>query len=272
MKAAADNSASVTLELGGKSPAVVDSSANLYDASRRMAWGKCLNNVTCIAPDYLLVQASIADAFLEELRARFADMYGHDSDGQLSSHQRSKMVNDHHFNRVVGLIEDAVNKGARGAWRNVGRQRAPHRPHHVGQRHPRHGGDARGNFGPVLPVLRWTNEEDVNNVVAVNPHPLAMYFFSKTMGPRWRAGCKPIPAGTTAINEVVLQVAQPPAVWQGSKPAAWDAPVEFAGFKAFSNLRSVVAQRSTRFNVLPLTFPRYLVQRHKLIAAVQRWL
>ena len=71
MKAAAEHLASVTLELGGKSPAVVDDTANLVDASRRMAWGKCLNNgQVCIAPDYLLVQSSVAERFLRELKSR----------------------------------------------------------------------------------------------------------------------------------------------------------------------------------------------------------
>lgn len=272
MKAAADNLASVTLELGGKSPAVVDSSANLYDASRRMAWGKCLNNgQVCIAPDYLLVQASIADAFLEELRARFADMYGHDADGQLSSPQRSKMVNDHHFNRVVSLIEDAVNKGAKvvhgGTWDAKERRISPTILDNVTLDMAVMQEEI---FGPVLPVLRWTNEEDVNNVVAANPHPLAMYFFSKNDGAieRWMQAN---PAGTTAINEVVLQVANPSLPFGGLQTSGMGRTGGIAGFKAFSNLRSVLKQ-TTRFNVLPLTFPPFNGTSLWLARAVQRWL
>lgn len=114
MHAAADNLASVTLELGGKSPAIVDATVHVADAAKRLAWGKFLNSgQVCISPDYLLVEETIADQVVDAFVAQIRHMYGASSDAQLSCAQRSRMVNDHHFKRVVGLIEDAVGKGAR---------------------------------------------------------------------------------------------------------------------------------------------------------------
>ena len=121
MHAAADNLASVTLELGGKSPAILDATVHVADAAKRLAWGKFLNSgQVCISPDYLLVEDAIADQLVDAFVVQIQHMYGTSTDAQLSCAQRSRMVNDHHFNRVVGLIEDALARGARvvtgGTW------------------------------------------------------------------------------------------------------------------------------------------------------------
>ena len=272
MKAAAENLASVTLELGGKSPAIVDATAHLGDASRRLAWGKCLNNgQVCIAPDYALVEDSIADAFLEEVGVRMREMYGDSEKAQLQNAQRSQMINDHHFRRDVGLIEDALQKGAQvvhgGIWDAAERRIAPT---------VLDGVTLDMNimkeeiFGPVLPVLRWTRSEDVNEVVAANPHPLAMYFFSQNQG-AIDAWMRANPAGTTGINEVILQVAQPELPFGGIQTSGIGRMGGIEGFKAFSNARSVVRQRS-RHNILPMTFPPFGPRSLWLARTVQRWL
>ena len=272
MKAAADNLASVTLELGGKSPAVVDATAHLADATRRMAWGKCLNNgQVCIAPDYALVEESISEPFIKAMKTRFAEMYGDEEATQLTSAQRSHMVNDHHFQRVVGLIEDAVAKGAHvahgGTWDKETRQIAPTILENVTL-------DMKVMqeeiFGPVLPVMTWREPQEVQQIVHANPHPLAMYFFSKndTQIAEWM---RIIPAGTTGINEVVLHVANPNLPFGGIQTSGMGRTNGLAGFEAFSNMRSVLKQTS-RFNVLPLTFPPFNGLSLSLARVVQRWL
>ena len=272
MKAAADNLASVTLELGGKSPAVVDATAHLQDASRRLAWGKCLNNgQVCIAPDYALVEESIAPAFLEAMKARFDDMYGSDEASQLHSDQRSQIVNDAHFQRVVGLIEDAVAQGAEvihgGTWDAAARRIAPTLLTGVTL-------DMKVMqeeiFGPVLPVMTWRDPSEVQTLVQANPHPLAMYFFSKneTAISAWM---RAIPAGTTGVNEVVLHVANPNLPFGGIQTSGIGRTGGLAGFEAFSNMRSVLRQTS-RFNVLPWTFPPFNGFSLTLARVVQRWL
>lgn len=272
MKAAAENLASVTLELGGKSPAVVDATAHVGDASRRLAWGKCLNNgQVCIAPDYALVEDRIADRFLAEVGKRIAEMYGESPEEQLRNADRSKMVNDHHFARVVGLIEDAVKQGAQvlhgGTWDAAERRIAPTVLDRVTL-------DMKimqeEIFGPVLPVLRWNDAAEVDRIVAANPHPLAMYFFSKNEA-AIDAWMRANPAGTTGINEVILQVAQPELPFGGIQTSGMGRTGGHEGFKAFSNARSVVRQRS-RHNILPLTFPPFGARSLWLARTVQRWL
>lgn len=272
MKAAADNLASVTLELGGKSPAVLDATAHLADATRRMAWGKCLNNgQVCIAPDYALVEESISEPFIKAMKARFAEMYGDEEATQLTSTQRSQMVNNHHFQRVVGLIEDAVAKGAHvahgGTWDKETRRIAPTILENVT---PDMKVMQEEIFGPVLPVMTWREPQEVQRIVHANPHPLAMYFFSKN-DPQIAEWMRTIPAGTTGINEVVLHVANPNLPFGGIQTSGMGRTNGLAGFEAFSNMRSVLKQTS-RFNVLPLTFPPFNGLSLSFARVVQRWL
>jgi aldehyde dehydrogenase (NAD+) len=272
MHAAAENLASVTLELGGKSPAIVDATVQVTDAAKRLAWGKFLNSgQVCISPDYLLVEDDIADAVVQEFVTHTQSMYGASPADQLSCVQRSRMINDHHFRRVIGLIEDALAQGARvvtgGTWDARTRRIAPTVLEDVtldmAIMHEE-------IFGPVLPVIRWTTEEDLKRVLEATPHPLAMYFFSKDQAKvaRWMAQ---FPSGTTAVNEVILQVAQTELPFGGIQTSGIGRTGGYAGFQEFSNPRTVVAQRS-RFNILPLTFPPFTSFTSKLIAAVLRWL
>ena len=171
----------------------------------------------------------------------------------------------------MGLIEDAVSKGAvvvhGGTWDASQRRIAPTVLDGVTL-------DMKVMqeeiFGPVLPVMRWSDPAEVNRVVSANPHPLAMYFFSKDTDAvdRWmRAN----PAGTTGINEVILQVAQPELPFGGIQTSGMGRTGGHEGFKAFSNARSVVRQRS-RHNILPLTFPPFGPRSLWLARTVQRWL
>lgn len=114
MEAAARHLASVTLELGGKSPAIVDASANLDKTVRNLVWSKFANNgQTCIAPDHVYVHASVRAEFLDKLKARIRRVYGADAAAQRSSPDYCRIVNARHFERLRGLLEDALQRGAR---------------------------------------------------------------------------------------------------------------------------------------------------------------
>ena len=198
-------------------------------------------------------------------------MYGADDHAQLQNGQRSQMVNDHHFNRVVKLIEDATAKGATvihgGTWDASSRRIAPTLLDQVTLDMDIMKEEI---FGPVLPVMRWKDPEEVNRIVRANPNPLAMYFFShdRDAVDRWMAAN---PAGTTGINEVVLHVANPSLPFGGIQSSGMGRTGGVEGFKAFSNMRSVLRQTSC-FNVLPLTFPPYNGFSLSFARAVQRWL
>ena len=113
MQAAAEHLSSITLELGGKSPAIVDETANVKDAAERYAWGKTLNNgQTCIAPDYLLVHESVRDQFVDAYRSAMKKMFGEGEEVQISA-SYSRIVNARHFQRIDTLLADAIEKGAK---------------------------------------------------------------------------------------------------------------------------------------------------------------
>ncbi|MCL4148340.1 UNVERIFIED_CONTAM: hypothetical protein GTU68_034462, partial [Idotea baltica] len=112
MRAAAEHLASVTLELGGKSPVVVDETANVKDAAEKIVWGKCLNNgQTCIAPDYAVIHHSIKDKFIEAYQEVVNKMYYKDGDIE-QSNSYCRIVNRRHFDRIKGLMDDAIENGA----------------------------------------------------------------------------------------------------------------------------------------------------------------
>src|SRR5882672_11079128 len=114
MKAAAENLSSVTLELGGKSPAIIDDSANLKDAAKRIAFGKFLNNgQTCIAPDYVLVHENAKAKFIEELKSITNTMFGENGRIDESSSSYARVVNRKHFDRLNKILQDAIDKGAK---------------------------------------------------------------------------------------------------------------------------------------------------------------
>lgn len=272
MKAAAEHLTSITLELGGKSPAIVDRTAHIADASRRLAWGKCLNNgQVCIAPDYLLVEEAVADELTGALREQFAAMYGQEQEQQLKNTQRSAIVNQTQFDRLVALVEDAIRQGAKvvhgGSWDASTLRMAPTLLANV---HMDMEIMKEEIFGPILPILRWREAKEADAILRVNPHPLAMYVFSKDASAihRWTTAH---PAGTTGINEVVLQVAQPDLPFGGIQTSGMGRTGGYGGFCQFSNARSVVQQR-TRHNILPLTFPPFNGSSIWLSRFVQRWL
>ena len=271
MHAAADNLASVTLELGGKSPAIVDATVHVADAAKRLAWGKFLNSgQVCISPDYLLVEEAIADQLVEEFVAQTQHMYGASADAQLSCAQRSRMVNDHHFKRVVGLIEDAA-RGARvvtwGTWDAATKRIAPTVLEDVTLDMAIMQEEI---FGPVLPVIRWSKEAELKQRFGGQPPPLGHVLFLQ----RHRQGGAL--DGAIPLRHHGGQRGHPSsgatraAVWRDSNQRHRPHR-RLRGFQAFSNPRTVVAQRS-RFNILPLTFPPFTSFTSKLIAAVLRWL
>jgi len=116
MKAAADNFAAVTLEMGGKNPAIIDASAALDNAARKIAWGRIANaGQVCVAPDYVLVHESVCDAFVAALVKAMSAMYNASGAGFEHSPELMRIINDQHFARVTRLLQDARDKGAKFA-------------------------------------------------------------------------------------------------------------------------------------------------------------
>ena len=113
MKAAADHFASITLEMGGKSPVIIDETANLENAATKLAWGRVMNaGQVCIAPEYIVIHESVKDKFLSQIKEKIEALYNSDGTGLQKSSYVPRVINERHYDRIKGLMDDAISKGA----------------------------------------------------------------------------------------------------------------------------------------------------------------
>jgi len=268
MAAAAKNLASVTLELGGKSPTIVDQTANLSLAAQRIAWGKYLNNgQVCIAPDYLLVHESKKDALIAEFKKVIKKFYNEDAANEPSY---SRVVNSQHHDRLKGVLEDAFNKGANIVEGGVVEDKDNFISPTVITDAPM---DARimqeEIFGPLLPIITFKNIEEVTEIVNAKEKPLALYIYSKS-----RKNINYIlnntRAGGTCINHNAIHFFISSIGFGGSNNSGIGRGHGDEGFKAFSNPRGVVTQHIP--NALDLLVPPYNGFKQKLIDFTIKWL
>ncbi|MBY0434695.1 MAG: aldehyde dehydrogenase family protein, partial [Cyclobacteriaceae bacterium] len=244
MKAAAKHLSSVTLELGGKSPTIIDATADLNDAARRIAFGKFFNNgQTCIAPDYVLVEHSVRDAFIEKLKSSVLALFGDGKSIEESSGSYARIVNSRHFQRVNELVRDAIERGAKpqtlGPANASANFMAPVILSDVSA-----GSQILEEeiFGPVLPILTFETKEEITDQVNSRPKPLALYIFSKSSAFREYVMSR-TSAGGVCINECVLQFTHPNLPFGGVNSSGIGKSHGFYGFQAFSNEKPVLKQR-----------------------------
>jgi aldehyde dehydrogenase (NAD+) len=243
MAAAAKNLASVTLELGGKSPVVVDESANIAQAARRVVWGKFINaGQTCVAPDYVLVPESRKREFLDETRAAIGEYYGATDEARKASPDYCRLVDAGAFARMRALVEEAIRGGARV---EVGGEFDPAErfvaPTVLSEVRPEMGVMSEEIFGPVLPVLGFESLDEAVGFVRSRPKPLALYVFAENQ----RAVDKVLAetsAGGTAVNTVVMHLANPNLPFGGVGESGVGSYHGHYGFKAFSHERAVLRQ------------------------------
>lgn len=271
MKAAAQNLASVTLELGGKSPTIIDSSANLKDAAKRIAFGKFLNNgQTCIAPDYVMIEASVKEKFINYLKDEIKLLFG---EGQLVSENSAhyaRIVNNKHFHRVNDLVKDAVEKGAKpeilGSINASTNFIAPVILSDVSA-------DAKileeEIFGPVLPVLTFNRKEEVLAQINSRPKPLALYIFSQRTAFREYI-LQNTSAGGVCINECILQFTHPNLPFGGVNNSGIGKSHGYYGFLAFSNEKPVLRQKSGWAGPY-LLHPPYTKRMKKIVDVLLKW-
>jgi aldehyde dehydrogenase (NAD+) len=250
MRAAAEHLTPVTLELGGKSPVIVDRTANLDEAASKIAWGKFLNSgQICIAPDYLLVDETIRDAFVEKLRAAISPETG-------------VIVNERHASRVKRLFDDAVAGGAEVITGGTFDHRAV-APTLLANVNPDSPVMQQEIFGPLLPMITYRTIDEALRVIAAREKPLVLYLFSRS-----RKVINDVlhrtTAGGTAINDTLVQFYQLNLPFGGvGESGVGKAHGQF-GFEAFSNARGVFEQ-PTRFSAIQLLYPPYTKFKKKLI-------
>ncbi len=244
MKAAAEHLSSVTLELGGKSPAIVASSARLDDAAERIALGKFLNNgQTCIAPDYILADQAIAEELISKIIKATTRLYARDTDFEKSD-DYGRIVNESHFIRIQELIDDATARGARIRWDGK-------RDRSARFIHPLILTDVPGEsrimneeiFGPVLPVIPYQSIEEALAIINDKPKPLALYLFSR--GKRLRDQLlKETSAGTVCLNDCGVQFLHHELPFGGINNSGLGKSHGHSGFLSFSNEKPVLKQKN----------------------------
>jgi aldehyde dehydrogenase (NAD+) len=271
MQAAAEHLSSVTLELGGKSPAIVDVTADVDDAAAKIAWGKFTNTgQTCIAPDYALVHESHRDGFIERLNHYIQQYYGDTPEARSSTPDYARLVNTKHFGRVEALLSEAVEAGANVAF--GGRTDASSRyieptvltdvPEGTRILHEE-------IFGPILPVHTFRDLGDAIGRVNEKPNPLALYLF--TTDPHAESTVLgQTRAGGSCVNDVLLHYMNPNIPFGGAGHSGIGMGHGKYAFREFSHARSVL-RRSYGSKLMRYVYPPYGSMTRRMIDAALKY-
>ena len=238
MHAAAEHLTPVTLELGGKSPAIVAADADIDVAARRIAWGKFTNaGQTCIAPDYVLVAAEVEDRFLGALLRNVHDFYGENPKG---SEDYGRIVNERHYDRLAGLLDaggfEAVVTGGVG-----NREERYLSPTVLAGVDPTSAVMQDEIFGPILPVISVQDVEEAIRFVNDRPHPLALYVFSDSDGTSERV-IESTQSGGAGVNLTLLHIAPSSLPFGGVGASGLGGYHGKHTFDTFSHRRSVLTK------------------------------
>ena len=259
MLAAAEHLTPVTLELGGKSPCVIDKDADLSMAARRLMWGKCINaGQSCIAPDYVLVSSEQRDDLVAAIDAELNRMYGED---RLGSDDYANIVNERHFKRVSELLNDGqiVIGGA------VDQARNRIEPTVMVDVDPDSALMREEIFGPVLPILTVSDLDEAMAFILKRDKPLAAYLFSGNKQSEQRF-VEQISSGNMCINDVIMFMAVHELPFGGVGMSGMGQYHGRTGFDRLSHLKAVM--RRTRTPEPPVRFAPYSEMKMKLL----RWL
>ncbi|HZX74291.1 MAG TPA: aldehyde dehydrogenase family protein [Cyclobacteriaceae bacterium] len=271
MKAAAEHLASITLELGGKSPAIIDASANIKDAAKRIAFGKFINNgQTCIAPDYILIEEKIQNQFLAELKLCIEEMFGDGAPVSEDSLHYARIVNSKHFERISSLLDEAVDRGAKVEVSGISNPQTRFLQPTVLS------GVAMNSkimeeeiFGPLLPMVTIKSIDDAIAVINSKPKPLALYIFSNNQSAK-RKIVEQTSAGGVCINDTVLQFTHPGLPFGGVSNSGIGNSHGYYGFLAFSHQKPVLRQK-TGFAFAYFLYPPYTNRVKKTVDLLLRW-
>jgi aldehyde dehydrogenase (NAD+) len=271
MRAAAEHLATVTLELGGKSPAIVDRSADLAQAAERIVWGKFVNaGQTCVAPDYVLVPEAQNDAFLAACTDALARFYGATDEARQASESLARIIDDAAFARLTAALDATVKGGARVV---AGGQRAAAErylaPTILADVAPDAPVMREEIFGPVLPVLTYGALDEALARVNAGGKPLALYVFSED-GAATRRVLRNTTAGGTIINHVLCHLANPDLPFGGVGESGQGSYHGYAGFRAFSHERAVL--RMGKLGLGRLYYPPYGPRMRRIAGLVSRWM
>ena len=256
LRHAAEYLTPVTLELGGKSPCVVDHTAKLDLAAKRIAFGKLLNcGQTCVAPDYFLVERSIEAEFIEKLKTALEQMVGQEP---LKNKDYVHMVSRKHYDRVMGLIDrEKVVYGGRGDPESL--RIEPTILRNVTQEDPAMQEEI---FGPLLPILPVADVEEAMEIIKSREKPLACYLFSEDRRVQDRF-LRQVPFGGGCINDTVIHLATSHMGFGGVGASGMGSYHGKRSLETFSHCKSIV-QKSTWMD-LPIRYAPYTRAKEALL-------
>lgn len=235
MAAAAQNLTPVVLELGGKSPCIVDETADLPVAAARIIWGKCLNSgQTCVAPDYVLVARSRKDALIRETQKAICRFYGEDP---CENSAYPRIVNERHFDRLAAMLPEDPAVGGR-----VDRESLKIEPTLIettlNDQSPLMTEEI---FGPLLPIVPYDNIHEALGYILSRPRPLALYLFSRNRKLQRRV-VETIPFGGGCINDTISHITTPYLPFGGTGDSGMGAYHGRCGYETFTHAKSILSK------------------------------
>ncbi|OBK89663.1 aldehyde dehydrogenase family protein [Mycolicibacter sinensis] len=254
MAGAAEHLTPVTLELGGKSPCIVAADADIDVAAKRIAWTKLLNSgQTCVAPDYVLADASIRDDLVAKIGEAITGFRAQEPHGM-------KIVNERQFSRLTSYLTATKGAVALGGGTDAATLRIE--PTVIVDPDPAEELMTNEIFGPILPVITVASIEDAIAFVNARPKPLAAYLFTKTRAVREKV-INRVPSGGMLVNHLVFQVSTAKLPFGGVGPSGMGAYHGRWGFEEFSH-RKTVLTKPTRPDVSAMIYPPYTEKAWKL--------
>ena len=256
MRSAADHLTPVTLELGGKSPCIVDQTANIKLAARRIVFGKYLNcGQTCVAPDYVYCHRSVRDRLIKEIVKQIRRQFGKKP---LDNKNYGKIINEKHFDRILGLIDkEKVVFGG-----NSDRDALRIEPTVMDNVTFSDAVMQEEIFGPVMPVLTFDSLDEVIRNVNAMPHPLALYLFTSS-----KAAAKKVTArcgfGGGCINDTIIHLATTEMGFGGFGESGMGSYHGKTGFDTFTHYKSIVDKKT--WLDLPMRYQPYRKMHGKMV-------
>ncbi|NFA62000.1 aldehyde dehydrogenase [Clostridium sporogenes] len=233
MKAAAENLTPIILELGGKSPCIVDKDADIDLAARRIAWGKFLNaGQTCVAPDYLIVHKNIKEKFISLMEKYIVKFFGKNS---FESEDYPRIINERHFKRLEGYLDEG--KIVFGGKRDINNLYIE--PTIIEEINFKNRIMQEEIFGPVLPVIEFEDISEVIDIVKNNSKPLALYYFSEDKE-KQKFVIKNIQFGGGCINDTIMHLATSTLPFGGVGNSGMGGYHGIASFETFSHKKSIL--------------------------------
>jgi len=255
-RAAADNLTSVTLELGGTNPVIIDKSVNIKDAARKLAWGKTLNaGQSCVAPNHILIDPSIKSDFIKELAMAFDRQLGPpESINENPSYQA--IINTNHFNRIKAQMDNALKEGAvityGGQTFKDERIIAPTILDNVSPEMQIYSEEI---FGPVISIVEYSSLDHALELINQGENPLAVYLFTKSRSVQKRV-CKETSSGAFVVNDTTMQFIHPNLPFGGKNNSGMGRSHGLEGFNSFSNQKAYF-KHPRNITIPRIIFPPY---------------